>query len=480
MTQAVLLLDLTSLAFVDVSTIGPNRTVMLVGNAPTLALSIEVTNDNTASDFVQVGELSANDPIATLPETEAAKYMRVRVTAGSLGVAKVYVTGPNEGSVQINLTTSTQDVSSIGVGRMVYVRGGSGVSIAIEAAESLIATQFREIGRIFLAAGVRVFELPTDSSNFVRYRVAQGTSPTTLHVWIAGGPTGVGGSITLAGDVTGPSNANVVEKLTGAAGVVTLPSGSTVQQTQPADGVVETSVRTITHSNNHVFSLYLAGSGSSNNYYAGWNSENQDPSQSCLQWIWSNLGDEATGTFISSLEAFGPGVTNVLRCITLGYTKATGANSMLVTGNLVQIGSIANAFNPIGGTAQTQLEGGQHYRTCNTVTVDIASVLAGTVGLVDAGLGLTNYAIRANANGQFINLQANVSGTIALDTPTTTINGNVQHGSATGAFGGGTGVTGVHDASVVPTTNPAAGGVLYSSGGQGAWRRSDGTVIGFG
>ena len=51
-----------------------------------------------------------------------------------------------------------------------------------------------------------------------------------------------------------------------------------------------------------------------------------------------------------------------------------------------------------------------------------------------------------------------------------------QFFSTTRAFGGGKGVMGIANAAVVPTTNPAGGGILYASGGALLWRGSAGTV----
>lgn len=53
---------------------------------------------------------------------------------------------------------------------------------------------------------------------------------------------------------------------------------------------------------------------------------------------------------------------------------------------------------------------------------------------------------------------------------------NTQFGSLTGAFGTGDGVLGIANATTVPTTNPAAGGILYASAGALYWRGSAGTV----
>jgi hypothetical protein len=53
---------------------------------------------------------------------------------------------------------------------------------------------------------------------------------------------------------------------------------------------------------------------------------------------------------------------------------------------------------------------------------------------------------------------------------------NTQFGSTTGAFGTGDGVIGIANATTVPSTNPAGGGVLYAEGGALKWRGSGGTV----
>ena len=52
--------------------------------------------------------------------------------------------------------------------------------------------------------------------------------------------------------------------------------------------------------------------------------------------------------------------------------------------------------------------------------------------------------------------------------------------SESAAFGGGTGVLGVANRSVVPSTNPTGGGILYAEAGAGKWRGSSGTVTTFG
>ncbi len=56
----------------------------------------------------------------------------------------------------------------------------------------------------------------------------------------------------------------------------------------------------------------------------------------------------------------------------------------------------------------------------------------------------------------------------------------VQFGGGGADFGGGTGVIGIDNASVNPTTNPTGGGILYADAGAGKWRGSSGTVTTFG
>ncbi len=56
----------------------------------------------------------------------------------------------------------------------------------------------------------------------------------------------------------------------------------------------------------------------------------------------------------------------------------------------------------------------------------------------------------------------------------------VQFGGGSPDFGGGSKVFGIDDCTTAPTTNPTAGGILYSEAGAGKWRGSGGTVTTFG
>jgi len=58
---------------------------------------------------------------------------------------------------------------------------------------------------------------------------------------------------------------------------------------------------------------------------------------------------------------------------------------------------------------------------------------------------------------------------------------NGRVGLGTSSWGSGTGaVLGIANATVVPSTSPSAGGVLYAEAGAGKWRGSSGTVTTFG
>lgn len=88
----------------------------------------------------------------------------------------------------------------------------------------------------------------------------------------------------------------------------------------------------------------------------------------------------------------------------------------------------------------------------------------------------TSLSINAPGGGGVLTFLSNNGGT-GLGTWGT--NG-LQVGSSTSSFGSGTGVIGLNNASVVPTTNPSAGGILYSTNANGNaelnWRDTAGVV----
>ena len=132
--------------------------------------------------------------------------------------------------------------------------------------------------------------------------------------------------------------------------------------------------------------------------------------------------------------------------------------------------------------------------------VAAASVVAGPASAVNNQVALFN-----GASGKIIQAGATAIGTLgALTLSNTTNASNISTGALVTAgglgvagrayiggmfhaladvslcglagLGGGAGVVGIVNATVVPTTNPVGGGVLYSQGGALKWRGSSGTV----
>lgn len=95
------------------------------------------------------------------------------------------------GSALLDLTTSFQDVSNLGTNREIcVVKSVAGLIVAIEAGEALAATDGIEIGRVI---GDRVFAIPTNSSVYLRYRVAGGSLGPSTKIYLTGGGSGGGG-----------------------------------------------------------------------------------------------------------------------------------------------------------------------------------------------------------------------------------------------------------------------------------------------
>jgi hypothetical protein len=139
-----------------------------------------------------------------------------------------------------------------------------------------------------------------------------------------------------------------------------------------------------------------------------------------------------------------------------GTTPATaGAGRM--TGN-----TYINAWSPTGA-ADIRLLG----------LVD-----AGTPTAVFGGVGADLNMVTDNSHtATFGALSHNFwSGSTAARKFAITSTG-IQLGPTQADHGGGTGVFGIDDASVVPTTNPTNGIVVYSEGGVGKLRQANGTIV---
>jgi hypothetical protein len=100
--------------------------------------------------------------------------------------------------------------------------------------------------------------------------------------------------------------------------------------------------------------------------------------------------------------------------------------------------------------------------------------LGGTRAFGGDGTTTVFYSPAATTGSIQFNNQANTAARFrVVDT------GNISFGGL-GSFGGGVLVTFIPNATTVPTTNPAGGGLIYSDGGAGKWRGSSGTTTTFG
>jgi hypothetical protein len=96
-----------------------------------------------------------------------------------------------------------------------------------------------------------------------------------------------------------------------------------------------------------------------------------------------------------------------------------------------------------------------------------------TTAVVGTGVGLYISAVGLGSTRHGLYIEAPTGGTTNV---CAILMGNSSLFSASPTFGGGTGVLFVGNASVVPTTNPTSGGVLYTEAGALKYRGSSGTV----
>jgi hypothetical protein len=109
-----------------------------------------------------------------------------------------------------------------------------------------------------------------------------------------------------------------------------------------------------------------------------------------------------------------------------------------------------------------------------TANLFLTNTTAGAVLTGAHGLNIQMDGLNAN----FVNLEA---GNLSFFTSGTErfrfdSSGNLALFAAGGTYGGGTLVAFIHNCSVVPTTNPTAGGILYVDTGALKYRGSSGTV----
>lgn len=198
--------------------------------------------------------------------------------------------------------------------------------------------------------------------------------------------------------------------------------------------------------------------------------------------VYSTAGSGALGRLVnitSSNSTFDQSALHV------DYAGTSNAVEISDTGS----GTSGNALNVVSSNPND-----------STVGINGAEIGRGTLKIVH------NYPGQSDANASALSLRANGSGTAAQGIFFDAENGgttgnlmkfrnagvdrfimgpngslltsqNVQIGSTVADVGGGTGVLGLKQASVVPTTNPAAGGVIvYAEGGVLKWRDPSGNV----
>jgi hypothetical protein len=141
--------------------------------------------------------------------------------------------------------------------------------------------------------------------------------------------------------------------------------------------------------------------------------------------------------------ALSPGANGGLLCP--GYISTPSYNTSITGRGDSAIASWANT----GGNFNGKLSLGQDYPN-GASSLDL---------VIGPASGVLN--VRNNAGTSFLVVDS-ASRSVGFGT--------------TNQFGSGTGVIGIKSASVVPTTNPVGGGVLYGEAGALKWRGSAGTI----
>lgn len=163
----------------------------------------------------------------------------------------------------------------------------------------------------------------------------------------------------------------------------------------------------------------------------------------------------------SSVAGIVGGDIGVNRCLAIGYSASSTGASGIAIGN--------TAIVPDGGE--------------NCIAIGCVAT-AGGVGADNAiaiGFNCTNATADSFlfGNPNVANIRPNSTvcdlGTSSAKFQTLFLSTNAGLSGSTD-FGTGTGVIGIADASVVPSTNPTGGGVLFSDGGSLKWRNPAGLV----
>jgi hypothetical protein len=198
-----------------------------------------------------------------------------------------------------------------------------------------------------------------------------------------------------------------------------------------------------------------------------------------------NNGNFGSGGLVTGVNAY---INNDI----IGDTKG-----LIVRGASGQTNNLQEWQASDGGTAARVTSSGSLVTTQGFAVLGGASISGSIATLLQTSNAARIALVVQGAASQSANLQEwqNSAGTVqALVGPSGTIRTpallstdnlnaitfgatrNVQFGSATQAFGGGEVVIGIRNATTVPTTNPASGGILYVEAGALKYRGSSGTI----
>lgn len=417
--MATVKIDLTT-SLVDISSLGRGRQFCWSGASPDFRAQVEVADSTGSLTTVIAAIAIGTGGVVSLP-TDASVAASYALLAGSVG--SIWVQGDDGGASVLDLTTALQDVSTLAAGREVFLAGApAGLVVAIEIARSVGASTFVEVGRLSRDGSI---SLPNDASVAMRYRVVGGVVGPNTKVWVCAGE-GTGGGGALAGDVIGPTNNNVVKSMSGSGGFVTMPAGTTIQQTQAVADATMIPLQIVTETGHSLFFL-LQGAGVDDTFSWGWDAKGQGGeahygnytqerlfagAQEAYQefdgvfrpWFASFVDSTTALTVVfESSQDGGVVIQDFTSNVATGMASFTKASST-VDGGTVNLGSDAH-------TTQTVLHASTaHFRQMNGVTMDQLSVSGGNAQ-VTIGASLATYGFEGVA-GQALFMQANGVGAL--------------------------------------------------------------------
>ena len=146
-----------------------------------------------------------------------------------------------------------------------------------------------------------------------------------------------------------------------------------------------------------------------------------------------------------------------------------------VMANVTNVGDIvAQSFTSIYGILQQNIN-------ASIIGLKVRGASAQTANLQEWQDSASNVLAKVSSTGIITsttgvgsNFFTNINGTTVFATDSGTR--NVQFGSATASWGGGSTVIGIRNATTAPTTNPTSGGILYVEAGALKFMGSSGTI----